>query len=140
LEVEEIMSQSPMSAVDRAELLLQKLKPNVVAALEKMSPHQVGLSFDQIEAQSASVGDLLSRILLCDAVGQQPSASDLEIAAAKQTALQHAGPRAKKLRAEQLKMTRIPDKPCSVATVRGAVPLTREYLYFPELKTGIFPP
>ena len=124
----------------RAEALWQALKPRVAAALEKTSPEQVGLTFDQIEAESASVGDLLSRLLMHDAVGRQPGVSEAEIGQAKQAALSQAGPRAKKLRAEDLKMARIPDKPCTIATVRGPVPLAREYLYFPELKTGIFPP
>jgi hypothetical protein len=105
-----------------------------------MSPEQAGLTFDQIEAQSASIGDLLARILMHDAVGQQPTVSEAEIDHARQTALSQAGPRARKLRAADLRMARIRDKPCTVATVRGPVPLAREYLYFPELKTGIFPP
>src|SRR5579862_1570806 len=134
------MSQASPAALARAEALLQELKPQVAAALDKMSPQQAGLTFEQIEAQSASVGDLLARVLMHDAVSLQPAASEAEIEQAKQAALSQAGPTARKLNVEKLKMARIRDKPCTMATVRGPLPLEREYLYFPQLKTGIFPP
>jgi len=64
------MSQPSPAALARAEALWYELKPQVAAALEKMSPEQVGLTFDQIEAQSASVGDLMARVLMHDAVSR----------------------------------------------------------------------
>jgi hypothetical protein len=134
------MSQPSPAALARAEVLWQELKPQVAAALEKMSPEQVGLTFDQIEAQSASVGDLLARILMHDAASRQPAVSVAEIERAKETVLSQAGAMVVKLRADELKVQRVRDKPCTLTTVRGPVPLAREYLYFPELNTGIFPP
>lgn len=134
------MSQPSPAALARAEALWQDLKPQVAAALEKMSPEQVGLTFDEIEAHSASIGDLLARVLMHDAMSQQPGLSEAEIERAKEVALAQAGSLARKLSTEALKVKRVRDKPCTVATVRGPVPLKREYLYFPELKTGIFPP
>jgi hypothetical protein len=134
------MPQPSPAALARAEALWQELKPQVAAALEKISPEQVGLTFDQIEAQSASVGDLLARVMMHDAVSRQPAASDAEIERAKAAALSQAGPKAGKQRVEKLRMKRVRDKPCMLATVRGPVPLEREYLYFPKLNAGIFPP
>lgn len=134
------MTQPSPAALARAEVLWQELKPQVAAALEEMSPEQVGLTFDQIEAQSASIGDLLARVLMHDAVSRQPAVSDAEIEHAKAAALSQAGSLAGKLRPEELQVKRVRDKPCTLATVRGAVPLKREYLYFPELNSGIFPP
>lgn len=134
------MPQPSPAALARAEVLWQELKPQVAAALDEIGPGQAGLTFDKIEAQSASVGDLLARIMMHDAVCQQPVVSEAEIDRAKQTALLQAGPQGRKLGAEELRMAHIRDKPCTVATVRGPVPLEREYLYFPELNTGIFPP
>ena len=131
----------PSSAtLARAEELWQQLKPQVAAALEQTGPQQAGLTFDKIEAEAASVGDLLARVLMREAVVRQASVAPDEIARAKEQALAQAGPQATPLSAEQLKVARIRDKPCLVATVRGPVPLERDYLYFPELKTGIFPP
>ena len=134
------MPQPSPAALTRAEALWQELKPQVATALDKMSPEQLGLTFDQIEAQSASVGDLIARVLMHDAVSRQPATSAAEIEQAKETALSQAGSLAGTLRAEELKVKRVRDKPCTLATVRGPVPLEREYLYFSELNTGIFPP
>jgi hypothetical protein len=134
------MSQPSPAALARAEALWQELKPQVAAALERMSPEQVGLTFDQIEAQSASVGDLVARVMMHDAVSQQAGVSEAEIECAKEAALSQAGSLAGKLRPEELTVKRVRDKPCTLATARGPVPLKREYLYFPELNTGIFPP
>jgi hypothetical protein len=134
------MPQPTPAALARAEALWQELKPQVAAALEKMSPAQVGLTFDQIEAQSASVGDLIARVLMHNAVSRQPAMSEAEVERAKATALSQAGSLAGKLCVQELKVKRVRDKSCTLATVRGPVPLEREYLYFPELNTGIFPP
>lgn len=134
------MPQPSPTALARAEALWQELKPQVAVALEKMSPEQVGLTFDQIEAQSASVGDLIARVLMHDAVSRQSAMSEAEVERAKETALSQVGSLASKLCAKELKVKRVRDKTCTLATVRGPVPLEREYLYFPELNTGIFPP
>jgi hypothetical protein len=135
------MSQPSPEALAHADALLQELKPQVASALEKMNPEQVGLTFDQIEAHSASIGDLLARVLMHDAVSRQPALSEAEIEEAKQSALSQAGSlQAGKLRSKELRAKRIRGKPCTLATARGPVPLERDYIYFPALKAGVFPP
>jgi hypothetical protein len=43
-------------------------------------------------------------------------------------------------KSEELRVKRIPGKERSVKTARGEVRYAREYVYFPDLKVGIFPP
>ncbi len=127
------MSEPCPATLARAEVLSQKLKPATVAALQEMSPELAGWTFEEIEAQSASVGDLLARVLLHNAVRQQPAVSEAEMERANAAALSRAGSLAGHPRAEVLKVKRIRDKSCTLATGRGPLPLQREYLYFPEL-------
>ena len=127
---------SPMQ--DRAEAFWRRVKPQVLEVLERHCPERTDLKFDEIESNSASVGDLIARMLMQEALKQQAAASDAEISAARQELAQQAAGIGKS--PEDLRLTRIPDKPCELSTLRGPVPLTREYLYFPELKTGVFPP
>jgi len=135
------MSQPSASALARAEELFESVKVQVATSLEKMSPEQTGLTFDQIEEESASVGDLLARMLMHEAVRRQSALSEAEIERAKEMALAQAGSQqAGRLSADELKVKRVNRKACTLATVRGPVPLEREYLYFPELNTGLFPP
>jgi hypothetical protein len=37
-------------------------------------------------------------------------------------------------------MKRVRDKPRRLGTARGEIAFAREYLYFPDLKVGVFPP
>jgi hypothetical protein len=126
------------SAEERAEAILARIKPQLVAAMEKHSPERKDLKFDEIEGNSAGVGDLLARLLIQEALREQAETSAEEEAAARQSLAQDAKAIGKT--PEELRMTRIPDKPCKLGTVRGMVEHTRDYLHFPELKTGVFPP
>lgn len=123
---------------DRADALWRRMKPQVMEVLERHRPERTDLKFDEIESNSASVGDLIARMLIQEALKQQAAASDAEIGASRQELAQEAAGVGKS--PEDLRLTRIPDRPCELSTLRGPVPHMREYLYFPELKTGIFPP
>ena len=131
-------SEAVGSMQDRADALWRRMKPQVMEVLERHRPERTDLKFDEIESNSASVGDLIARMLIQEALKQQAAASDAEIAASRQELAQEAAGVGKS--PEDLRLTRIPDRPCELSTLRGPVPHTREYLHFPELKTGIFPP
>lgn len=134
------MSESKRSqnAEERAEALWRRVKPQVVAALEKHSPERRDLKFDEIESNSAAVGDLVARMLIQEGVKRQSGTSEADMAAVRETLAREAAELGKS--PEKLRVTRIPGKDCELATMRGPVPHRREYLYFPELKTGVFPP
>ena len=138
------MSGSPAvsgAALAQAEALWRRLKPRVVEIIEQHQPSNRALTFNDIESNSASVGDLVARLLMAEAVLLQAPPTAAEEQQARTQALAQAEPAvAARYRAEELRMTRIPDKPCELHTARGPVPHTRTYLYFPELNTGIFPP
>ena len=110
----------------------------VLEAIEKHHAERTDLKFDEIEGNSASVGDLVARMLIQEALREQSGVSQKELNTARQSLTEQARVIGKT--PDELRMTRIPDKPCEVGTVRGPVPHEREYLYFPELKTGLFPP
>jgi hypothetical protein len=129
------------SASKRADELYVKLKPHIVGMIEKNDPAVAGLDFDQIEANSAAVGDLLAKAAMLEALAAQPPTTDAEIAQARQEAMKNADPNlASGKKPEQLRMTRMQDKERGIKTARGAIRYGREYLYFPDLKIGIFPP
>ena len=125
----------------KAEELCAKMLPQIAEAFERHRPDRKGLKFDEIEANSAAVGDALGRMLMAEALRVQQRAEAGEIEAARKQALAQAPPDvASALSAEDLRLTRIPNKACELKTARGPVPYAREYLYFPQAQTGIFPP
>jgi hypothetical protein len=125
----------------KAEELCAKMLPQIAEAFERHRPDRKGLKFDEIEANSAAVGDALGRMLMAEALRVQQRAEAGEIEAARKQALAQAPPDvASALSAEDLRLTRIPSKACELKTARGPVPYAREYLYFPQAQTGIFPP
>jgi len=131
---------SPES-VRKAEELCARMLPQIAEAFERHRPERKGLRFDEIEANSAAVGDALGRLLMAEALRMQQAADAGEIEAARRQALAKAPPDvAKALSADDLRLTRIPNKACELHTARGPVPYAREYLYFPQAQTGIFPP
>jgi hypothetical protein len=138
------MPKSPAVSAEslrKAEELCAKMLPQIAEAFERHRPDRNDLRFDEIEANSAAVGDALGRMLMAEALRVQQTAEAEEIEAARKQALAKAPPDvASSLSAEDLRMTRMPDKACELNTVRGPVPYTREYLYFPQAQTGIFPP
>ena len=126
------------NAEERAEALWRRVKPEVVAAIRKHNPERKDLKFDEIEGNSAAVGDLLARMLMQEGLKRQAGSSEADIAVVRESLNREAAAVGKA--PEKLRVTRIPGKECELATVRGPVPHCREYLYFPELQTGVFPP
>ncbi len=125
----------------KADELCRKLKPHIVEMIEKNDPAVTSLDFDQIEANSAAVGDLVAKVAMHAAVAAQPPVTDAEIAEARQEALKKADPNlAAGRKPEELRMKRMQNKEKGLQTVRGGIRYRREYLYFPDLKVGIFPP
>jgi Trk K+ transport system NAD-binding subunit len=132
------LSSKQSTAEERAEALWKRMKPKVLEAVAKHSPERTDLKFDEIESNSASVGDLVARMLMQEALKEQAATTQTDIERARESLSDEA--RAVGKTPEQLRLTRIPDKPCELGTVRGPVPHLREYLYFPELQRGLFPP
>ena len=129
------------SASKRADALYTKLKPHIVDMIEKNDPAVAGLDFNQIEANSAAVGDLLAKAAMLEALAAQPPATEAEIAEARQEASKKADPNlAAGRKPGDLRMTRIQEKGRGIKTARGGIRYRREYLYFPDLSVGIFPP
>lgn len=138
------MSVSPVvstESVRKAEELCKKMLPQIAEAFERHGPSRTDLKFAEIEANSAAVGDAMARMLMHEALKMQAPPRPDEVSAARQEALATAPPDvATGLTAQDLRLTHIPDKPCELHTARGPVPYAREYLYFPQAQTGIFPP
>lgn len=138
------MSTPPVVSAEslrKAEALCQRMKVKVAEVIERHSPTRKDLTFDEIEANSAAVGDLVARTLMLEALKEQSPPAESEISQARQQALAEAAASATvELKAEELHMTRIADKAAELCTARGPVPYAREYLYFPQLGAGVFPP
>lgn len=133
--------QPSAAATAEAEALLQELKPILVEMVERHDPAVQNLKFNDIEADAAATGDLLAKLMMVRALRRQPRASVEEEQVAREMAVQKAAPDGRPARAPaDLQMTHILDRPRKLKTVRGEIVFPREYLYFPELKTGIFPP
>ena len=129
------------SASKRADALYTKLKPHIVEMIERNDPTVAGLDFNTIEANSAAVGDLVAKASMLEALAAQPPPTDAEIAGARREALKNADPDlAAGKKPDDLRMTRMQDKERGIKTARGEVRYEREYLHFPDLKVGIFPP
>ena len=134
------MCASP-AALRRARDLCRELQPFLAEMIERHDPSVEGLTFDDIEANSAAAGDLLARLMMLRALAGQPRATEAEIEAARRAALRRADPGlATGKSPEGLRMKRRRDKPRRLGTIRGEIEFSREYLYFPDLKTGVFPP
>jgi hypothetical protein len=132
---------SSVAAEDTADRIYREIKPRLIEMIERNDPAVAGLTFNDIEANSAAVGDLLAKLLMQRAVGKQPPPTDEEMEDARREALKKADPVLTTGRKpEELRVKRIPGKERSVKTARGEVRYAREYLYFPDLKVGIFPP
>lgn len=136
-----IKRQPSAAALAEAEALMLELKPTLAEMIERNDPAVKNLNFNDIEANAAAVGDLLAKLMMLRAVKQQPPATAGEEAAAREAAVRKAQPqRGVQRKPAELQMTRIPDRPRKLKTARGEIAFSREYLYFPELKTGVFPP
>lgn len=132
--------QPSPSTLAEAEAILQDLKPYLIEMVERNDPSVAGLKFDDIEANSAAVGDLLAKLLMTRSLSRQGKATPDEELAARKAALSKSKSDGAPRPAEDLQMTRIPRKPRKLKTMRGEITFSRDYLYFPELQTGVFPP
>jgi hypothetical protein len=104
-------------------------------------PSVENLSFDDIEGNSAAAGDLVARAMMLRALARQAEPTKTEIAAARRDALRRADPDIAAGKSPgALKMKRRRDRPRRLGTIRGEIVFPREYLYFPDLKVGVFPP
>ncbi len=134
------MCASP-AARRRARELCRELEPFLAEMVERNDPSVENLSFDDIEANSAAAGDLVARAMMLRALARQPATTDAEVEAAQREALRKASPELAADRSpEKLRMKRRRDKPRRIGTIRGEIAFSREYLYFPDLKVGVFPP
>ena len=133
------MSNARRPASAAALARAQALVPQLAELIENHDPGLAGLNFDQIEASSAAIGDVLARLLMKKAAEAQAPASEGEVATAYREAREKAGlpPEPPSAKAPTVRRMR---KQRTLKTMRGEVPLEREYLYFPGLKTGVFPP
>jgi pyridoxal/pyridoxine/pyridoxamine kinase len=125
--------------LEQAAALCVELKPILAEMLERNDPAVKNLTFNDIESNAAAVGDLLAKLMMRRALAQQPAVTAAEEIAARQAVL-HKVLRKKKLNPEELQMTHIKQRRRKLKTARGAITFKRDYLYFPELETGIFPP
>ena len=127
-------------ALRQADELFVDLKPHLADMIDNNDPSVVGLTFSDIEANSASVGDLLAKLLMLRSLAEQPPATDEELAAIRQKVRKSADPdKAANKTAATLNMTRQRGKRRRIKTVRGEITFERDYLHFPELGTGLFP-
>ena len=127
------------AALEQADALYVELKPILAEMLERNDPAVKNLTFNDIESNAAAVGDLLAKLMMRRALTRQPAVTPAEEIAARQAVLQKV-PRKKKLNPEELQMTHIKQRRRKLKTARGEITFKRDYLYFPELETGIFPP
>lgn len=128
-----------LSAEEKAERLLNAVKPMVARAIENNNIRR-GAKFNDIEANSAAVGDALARVMMEAAPLEFGRAGDEEVAEARTEALAKAKPElAAKFQPEDLRLVR-QMRERKLRTKRGPVRCSREYLYFPDLKVGLFPP
>ncbi len=128
-----------LSAEERAERLWSAIKPMVTRAIEKNNIRR-GAKLNDLEANSGAVGDALTRAVMEASVLEFARATDEEVAEARTRALKKAKPEvASKFKPEDLQLVRM-NQDRTMKTKRGPVRCRREYLYFPDLKVGIFPP
>ena len=128
-------------ALVRADEVCREIRPILAEMIERNDPAVENLSFDEIESNSAAAGDLVAKLLMLRALRAQPAASEAEIAEARREALSKADPNLAGERSpEELRMTRQRDRPRRLKTVRGEIRFSREYLHFPDLGVGVFPP
>lgn len=127
-------------ALAEAEALMLELKPTLARMIERNDPAIRDLTFNDIEGNAAAAGDLLAKLMMMRALERQGPLTATEEQAAREAAFQQAEPEKRKRAPEELQMTRIPQRRRTLKTARGEITFAREYLHFPELGTGVFPP
>lgn len=125
------------TAEQQADELLTSIRPLVVEMIERFGPEHRDITFSQIESDAASRGDLLARELMKRVLARQGQATGSEVQAARASVSAAAETKGA---AEPTRMTRMPDKPRRLKTIRGEIDYCREYLYFPDAQSGVFPP
>lgn len=134
------MAKSKRSPSAAAMARAQALVPMLAELIENNDPALEHFDFNQIEASSAAIGDVVSRVLMKQSVEQRLPADSQEVQAAFAQALKKSGrPVSEPLTTKDRQMLRM-HKKRTLKTMRGPVEIEREYLYFPALKAGIFPP
>jgi hypothetical protein len=127
------------SVEEKTRRMLKALEPLVADAIVKNNIRR-GAKFNDIEGNSAAVGDVVARALMEAASVEFGRATDEEVEEARRRALELAGPElAKKLGGEAPRVVR-QMRERTIATKRGPVRCRREYLHFPDLRVGLFPP
>lgn len=136
------MSRSPVVPEVGAELdrLWAQLRPQAAKVWQDLKGKS-SANISDIEGASVAVGDLLARTLVQWALAQQTVASEAEVAAARAEAVQRGEEKLPpEMRPQDLRVVRQKGRSCALQTLRGPVPYRREYLYFPDLRVGVFPP
>ena len=64
-----------VAAEGEADRIYQEIRPRLVEMIERNDPAVAGLTFNDIEANSAAVGDLLAKLLMRRAIEIQPAAT-----------------------------------------------------------------
>ena len=132
-------ARTGVSADEKAERLLRAIRPMVARAIEANDIRR-GAKMNDIEANSGAAGDVLARALMEAGVLDFGRATDEEVAEARGEALKKAEPEvASKFKPEDLRVVR-QMRERTLRTKRGPVRCRREYLHFPDLAVGLFPP
>lgn len=131
------MQTAPATAEQKADELLASVRPLIVKMIERYDPAHRDVTFNEIESDAASRGDLLARELMKLVLARQGNATASEVQAAREAMAQQAPAGGAR---EAAPMTRMPDRGRRVKTMRGEIDYRREYLYFPDAQSGVFPP
>ncbi|HEY3321172.1 MAG TPA: hypothetical protein VGP72_11950 [Planctomycetota bacterium] len=124
-------------AEERADSLLAKLRPLVVEMMERYDASHRDVTFDQIEADAAGRGDLLARELMKQVLASQARATTSE---ERELCAEVAGQTLGCGAVEHVRTTHVSHKRRKLKTMRGEIEYERDYLYFPDLQHGVFPP
>ena len=128
-----------LSAEEKAERLWNAVRPIVADAIKRNNIRR-GAKMNDIEANSAAVGDLVARAPMEATSLEFGRATDQEVEEARREALAKAEPElVSRLGAKEPRLVR-QMRGRTLKTERGPVRLRREHLYFPDLRVGLFPP
>ena len=120
--------------------LFEAIRPAVIEMVEKNDPSVEGLKFSDIEGNSAAAGDLLARLMMEQAVSVQPELTAEGIERARRRAALVEGLPLNDPNVEGVRTHRKGRKRKRIKTIRGEIEIEREYVHFPDLGSGLFPP
>lgn len=124
----------------RVRELIEAIRPAVTEMVQKNDPSVEGLKFSHIEANSAAAGDLLARLMMEQAVSVQPEPTAEEIERARRRAELVEGLPLNDPDVTGVRAHRKGRKRRRIKTIRGEVEIERDYVHFPDLGSGLFPP